>query len=62
MNDSLELHVLYGNNRYVIKKEEHEQMFLELATDVDKLNYFKTLLEQNPLTAFNIYNNIETIE
>lgn len=60
--NSLELHVLYGNNRYVIKKEEHEQMFLELATDVDKLNYFKTLLEQSPLTAFNIYNNIEITE
>ena len=35
----------------------HAQM-IEHFKDESKLNYFKQLLEENPNTAFSIYNNL----
>lgn len=55
----MELHVITSKNRYVLHKADNVQMFTELATDDDKLEYFKDLLDADPTTAYNIYNNIE---
>lgn len=55
----MELHVTTQKSRYVIKRNEHPDMFMELINDNDKLEYFKGLIDDNPLTAYNIYNNIE---